>query len=275
MFVPTDSFPLRKKPSHITYNGENSDVDYKMGSLEDTIACPLRIVAFDQYEHPEVIPFDLLKFRIGSAEKSLKGVIYHNPSGRNALYLSLDISSLLNPESVEYPGLIDTESRRNALMQLVIFLSDRNFATYLSRSGAFTRYRKLYGGLLRDGVTAGSGIAAFFSPFTSLGLSMANISSAANSIDTGIDKQMLSDFAIEILHTSALEQRLQFRAYLMKRMKESLEEYPLLQALSDLSEYDQRGNLLTVIRLKKAQTNAALLNLENEAFPGLHPKKKE
>lgn len=264
VFVPTGKFALgagNNNPVPKEFGGNDKDFLSDPPAGADAASSTYRIIAFDQYENPEIVSTSV--WNVGGGPQTLKRIFYTNSWARNALYLSVDVSGVLtSPESVDKAG-------RNTLMQLAICLSDRNFATYLSRSAAYARYRKLYGGLLRDGVTAGSGIAAFFSPFTALGLSVANVSSAANSIDTGIDKQMLGDFAIEILHTSALEQRLKFRNYLEKQMPKTIEQYPVLRALDDLHEYDQRGNLLTVLRQKKMESNASLLALEKKAYPGL------
>jgi len=268
MFVPTKNFAITLPRADRTVSP-----DFKTGGREvPGEATPgenrgtWRVVAFDQNEQPEVIGRG--NFSLSSLSLALKRLVYSDPSTRNALYLSVDISDVIRGDAIE------TKESRDAFMRLVMSISDRNFQTYVSRSAAYGRYRKLYGGLLRDGATAGSGIAAFFSPFTSLGLSLANVSNAAGTIDSGIDKQLLGDFAIEILHTSAIEQRMRFRRYLAGKMGKTLDEYPFLQALDDLQTYDQCGNLLTVLRRKKSEAGAELQKLEQEAYPGMFPDEK-
>lgn len=172
----------------------------------------------------------------------MHGALAGDSSTGRSLYLSVDITGVLARPNLglEVGDDIDKRlrERRNDVIDVLLFVSDFNAETYLSRAFANRAFIDASNNVLQNVASGLSSGAAMVSPQASaaIGLSALVIGSAADEISSAFYLNQTFQAMETVIRT---ERALQRRAIKRRMQTLSYAEYTLHDALSDIRVYSE------------------------------------
>jgi len=182
----------------------------------------------------------------------MHGALTGEASTGRSLYLSVDITGVLARPNL---GLADGDNldqrlrrRRNNVVDVLLFISDFNCETYLSRAFANRTFIDASNNVLQDVASGVSSGTAAISPQASaaIGLSALVIGSASDEISSSFYLNQTFQAMETVIRT---ERSLQRRRIERKLAAQSYEQYSLHDALSDVRVYSETCSIRAGLQL--------------------------
>lgn len=214
---------------------------------------------------------ELIKIKLVSP----KGKILKKKSNdtKQAIYYSVDMTDLMGKTNLGFsdknPSNDDLMKRRNDLIEILVFVSDENSKTFLSRAFAVDLYINGIRGVIERSFTVAQTATSLISPEATAALGLTNL--LVGGLGEEYESLMYAEKTFDALRAVIEAERAKIKLEIEKGQKRDYKDYTIQDALSDVGRLAEASSIQVgvskLLAAAEQERATATENLDKVARP--------